>query len=97
MTIPKSGDYNETRSGLSRPLLRLTRNSTSRGPFWEGDYVHRAGIVSVLREGPTPAWPNGYTRLDAVLDGRLVFRSWERAWSDRAIPKLARQLLELSA
>lgn len=79
---------------IGRGFLRLTHHTTSGGiPWAEGEYVHRAGIVSILRQSADRGFPNGYTRLDAVIDGKLAIRTWEREWADRSIPKLARQLL----
>jgi hypothetical protein len=86
--------FNEMSSAIPKHgSLRMVSNETSRGRFWTGDFFHRAGLVTILREGPTAGFPKGYTRLDAVIKGRLVYRSWRRFWSDRALPRLARDLL----
>lgn len=87
-------DFMEERASMGRGLLRMTSHQLDRGARWaQGDYVHPAGIVSILRQEPDRSFPGGYTRLDAVIDGKLVYRSWMREWADHSLPKLARQLL----
>jgi hypothetical protein len=87
-------DFREERVTVKRGLLRITSHRLDRGTKWAtGDYVHPLGVVSILRQEPDRSFPGGYTRLDAVVGGKLVYRSWEREWADRSIPKLARQLL----
>jgi hypothetical protein len=87
-------DYREEQASIKRGLLRMTSHQLDRGTKWAtGDYAHPSGMVTVVRQEPDRRFPNGWTRLDAVVDGRLVYRSWEREWADHSIPKLARQLL----
>lgn len=87
-------DFRENRSSLRHGLLRMTSHRLDSGLKWStGDYVHSAGIVSILRQEPDRSFPRGYTRLDAVVGGKLIYRSWDREWKDHSLPKLARQLL----
>ena len=86
--------FRECRSSVRRGLLRITSHRLDSGTRWSnGDYAHPAGMVTILRQEPDRGFPNGYTRLDAIVGGKLIYRTWEHHWADRAIPKLARELL----
>lgn len=81
MSIPKNG------------WLRLFVHMTDTGKYHTGDFVSRNGFVSVYRQDPGRAFKKGYTRLDAVIGDRMVYRSWEKRLGERTIYREARALL----
>lgn len=62
----------------------------SRG-YESGTILLPEGVVSVLIQGDDEHLH--LTRLDTVIDGRQVIRTWRRRYTKRGVIKLARQLL----
>lgn len=73
--------------------LRLFVHHAASGNYHTGDFISRDGVVSVYRQEPDKAFKKGYTRLDAVKDGRMVVRQWEKRLGERTIYREARDLL----
>jgi hypothetical protein len=88
-------DFNEDSMSIPpRGWLRLNVHMTDRGKYHTGAFMSRDGFVEVYRQDPDPAFKKGYTRLDAVIDGRLVYRTWEKRLGERTIYREARAMLE---
>lgn len=81
MSIPKRG------------WLRLNVHKSEYGTYHTGDFLHPDGFISVYRQDPDSAFKKGYTRLDAIKDGRLVVRQWQKRLGERSIYREARELL----
>jgi hypothetical protein len=81
LSVPKAGK------------LRLFSHRTAHGEYHTGDFTNREGMVAVYRQEPDRAFKKGYTRLDAVIEGRVLYRSWERRLGRRSIYREARRLL----
>lgn len=71
--------------GRRHGFLRRMRvhGEAKNGFWWEGEYVHPQGIVSIYRQ-------SDHTRLDFATGGRLFSRSWDKYFGDRTIGQLAR-------
>jgi len=81
-------DFKDNTLVVGRGTLRLNQHGDSEANrYFMGDYMSPLGFVSVYMQ-------DDYTRLDAIHVGRLFMRSWDRSFSTRTIPKLARQLLK---
>lgn len=88
------GNFRERTASIPKEgLLRLVPNQSSRGNFSTGEYIHRAGIVTILVAPTTPGRPLGYTRLDTVIDGRQAMRTFDRQYAERYLSRLCRDLL----
>ena len=81
VSIPKSG------------WLRLNVHMTDTGKYHTGVFLSRDGFVEVYRQDPDRICKKGYTRLDAIIDGQLIYRTWDRRLGDRAICREAREML----
>lgn len=71
---------------IGRGWLRLHRVDTPRGEYSHGDFVDRRGFVSIYRQ-------DGLTRLDMVVAGKLVMRTWKRWLPDRTVSRYSREML----
>lgn len=94
--MPAKAEFNEDFASIPKQgWLRLHVHALDDGSkYHTGAFVSRDGFVEVLRQDPDRAFKKGFTRLDAVIDGQLVFRSWEKRLGDRTIYREARALLE---
>lgn len=67
-------------------ILRLYTKESRLGPYSDGDFVDKRGIVSIQME-------NTYLRLDTVFGGRCHVRTWHRAFGNRTVAQLCRAFL----
>ena len=80
-------DYRDDSLAVGRGMLRLTEHGNDEtGRYFTGDYMDPRAFVSVYMG-------DDYTRLDVVSAGRLFMRAWDRSFSRRTLPQLARQFL----
>jgi hypothetical protein len=80
-------DFKDDILSVGQGRLRLDEHGSGSGRYFMGDYMDPRGFVSVYMQ-------DDYTRLDVIAVGRLVMRSWDRTFSRRTLPRLARQLLD---
>lgn len=73
----------------------FTRWAAGTNGYDDGEVILPEGIVTVLMQGDDRNRP--LTRLDAVINGRLVIRTYEKRYSRRGVVRLARQLLREGA
>jgi hypothetical protein len=85
----------DDRVSIGDGILRLhEQHPVCNTQWWIGEYVDKRGIVSILRQAPDRSFPKGYTRLDAVLAGKLAIRTWKAQLGDRLVRKACRELLD---
>jgi hypothetical protein len=82
VSIPKEG------------WLRLNVHRTEYGDYCTGEFLSRDGVVSVYQQEPDKAFKKGYTRMDAVIGNRLIYRTWKKKIGRRSVYREARALLE---
>lgn len=87
MSRVTTADYSEFSYAPGRGYLSLVETETSKGPFWNGSYIHPLGIVDVYRQ-------EDLTSLRVVVDGRIHHRHWRCFWSNRTVAMLCRCFLE---
>jgi hypothetical protein len=88
-------DFREEHTSIPKEgWLRLNVHRTDFGTYCTGEFLSRNGPVSVYQEEPGRTFKKGYTRLDAVIGGKLVYRTWDTKLGRRSIYREARTLLE---
>lgn len=89
MAKVSKNDFDQTAWRIGGSLM-LSESKTDAGSEFQGTWFshHFMADVWVLQTGkPEHDW----TVLITVVDGRMVRRSWRRAWDRRTIPSLCRQ------
>ena len=88
MSRVTTADWRSNDFANSRGWSSLNRHGSAQsGFYWQGEFFHPSGIVSIYRQA-------NLTSLRFAYNGRVYSRFWNTYWGDRTINQLARLFVD---